>query len=92
MCSAIGTAGVSIDGMSSSFWLSVSSGKIGFLQYFPDFPESWIFAQKQDTRAILPKTMLVCVSCIQNTQIRGKIIAKGFGKVDTFWTYQLPQA
>jgi hypothetical protein len=54
------------------------------------FPESWISAQKRDTRAILLKTMLVHVSCIQNTQIRGETIAKGFGKVDTFWTYQLP--
>jgi hypothetical protein len=34
--------------------------------------------------------MLVHVSCIQNTQIRGKTTAKGFGKVDIFWTYQLP--
>jgi hypothetical protein len=34
--------------------------------------------------------MLVRVSCIQNTQIRGKTIAKGFGKVDTFWTYHPP--
>jgi hypothetical protein len=31
--------------------------------------------------------MLVCVSCIQNTQIRGKTTAKVLGKVDTFWTY-----
>ena len=54
------------------------------------FPESWISAQKRDTRAILLKTALVRVSCIQNTQIRGKTIAKVFGKVDTFWTYQLP--
>src|SRR5215217_4647223 len=53
-----------------------------------DFPESWISAQKRDTRAILLKTTLVRVSCIQNTQIRGKTIAKVFGKVDTFWTYQ----
>src|SRR5215217_2362338 len=52
-----------------------------------DFPESWISAQKRDTRAILLKTTLVRVSCIQNTQIRGKTIAKVFGKVDTFWTY-----
>jgi hypothetical protein len=52
------------------------------------FPESWISAQKRDTRAILLKTMLVRVSCIQNTQIRGETIAKVFGKVDTFWTYQ----
>jgi hypothetical protein len=52
--------------------------KVGFLQ------------KKWDTRAILLKTALVHVSCIQNTQIRGKTIAKGFGKVDTFWTYQLP--
>src|SRR5215203_1625870 len=51
------------------------------------FPESWISAQKRDTRAILLKTALVRVSCIQNTQIRGKTIAKVFGKVDTFWTY-----
>jgi hypothetical protein len=51
------------------------------------FPESWISAQKQDTRAILLKTALVHVSCIQNTQIRGETIAKVFGKVDTFWTY-----
>jgi hypothetical protein len=53
-----------------------------------NFPESWISAQKRDTRAILLKTTLVRVSCIQNTQIRGKTTAKGFGKVDTFWTYQ----
>jgi hypothetical protein len=33
--------------------------------------------------------MLVRVSCIQNTQIRGKITAKVFRKVDTFWTYQI---
>ena len=52
-----------------------------------DFPESWISAQKRDTRAVLLKTALVRVSCIQNTQIRGKTIAKVFGKVDTFWTY-----
>jgi hypothetical protein len=35
------------------------------------------------------KTALVHVSCIQNAQIRGETIAKVFGKVDTFWTYQL---
>jgi hypothetical protein len=52
------------------------------------FPESRISAQKRDTRAILLKTALVCVSCIQNTQIRGETIAKVFRKVDTFWTYQ----
>jgi hypothetical protein len=69
----------------------VSSGKIGFLQYFLGFfPESQISAQKQDTRAILLKTAFIRVSCIQNTQIRGETIAKVFRKVDTFWTYQLP--
>jgi hypothetical protein len=52
------------------------------------FLESWISAQKQDTRAILLKTAWVRVSCIQNTQIRGETIAKMFGKVGTFWTYQ----
>jgi hypothetical protein len=54
------------------------------------FPESWISAQKQNTKAILLKTALVRVSCIQNTQIRGETIAKVFGKVDRFWTYQGP--
>jgi hypothetical protein len=54
------------------------------------FTESWISAQKRDTRAILLKTALVRVSCIQNTQIRGETTAKVFRKVDTFWTYQLP--
>jgi hypothetical protein len=49
------------------------------------FPESWISAQKQDTRAFLLKTTLVHVSCIQNTQIRGETTAKVFGKA--FWTY-----
>jgi hypothetical protein len=50
----------------------VSSGKIGILQYFFEiFPESWISAQKQVTKAILLKAVLVRVSCIQNTQIRG---------------------
>jgi hypothetical protein len=59
----------------------VSSGKIGFLQYFLGFfSESWISAQKQDTRAILLKTALVCVSCIQNTQIREKQHQKCSGK------------
>jgi hypothetical protein len=51
------------------------------------FTESWISAQKRDTRAILLKTALVHVSSIQNTQIRGETIAKVFGKVDMFWTY-----
>jgi hypothetical protein len=54
------------------------------------FPESQISAQKRDTRTILLKTALVRVSCIQNTQIKGETIAKVFGKVYTFWTYQLP--
>jgi hypothetical protein len=75
--------------LSLVFWLRVSSDKIGFLQYFLGFfPESWISVQKQDTRAILLKTALVRVSCIQNTQIRGETTAKVFRKVDTFWTYQ----
>jgi hypothetical protein len=52
------------------------------------FTESWISAQKRDTRAILLKTVLFRVSCIQNTQIRGETTAKVFEKVDTFWTYQ----
>jgi hypothetical protein len=61
------------------------------LQYFPGFFLKVEFsAQKQDARAILLKTALVRVSCIQNTQIRGETIAKVFGKVDMFWTYQLP--
>jgi hypothetical protein len=59
-----------------------------FVIFFGIFPESWISAQKQDTRAILLKTTSVHVSCIQNTQIRGETIAKVFGKVDTLWTYQ----
>jgi hypothetical protein len=54
-----------------------------------NFSESWISTQNRDTRAILLKTMLVHVSCIQSTQIRGKTIAKGFRKVDTFWTYHM---
>jgi hypothetical protein len=50
------------------FWLRGSSGKIGFFAVFSGiFPESWISAQKQDTKAILLKTTLVRVSCIQNT-------------------------
>jgi hypothetical protein len=60
-----------------------------FAVFFEIFPESWISAQKQDTRAILLKIALVRVSCIQNTQIRGETITKVFGEVDTFWTYQL---
>jgi hypothetical protein len=52
------------------------------------FPRSWISAQKQDTMAILLKTALVRVGCIQNTQIRGETTSKVFEKVDTFWTYQ----
>jgi hypothetical protein len=53
------------------------------------FTENWKSAQKRDSRAILLKTVLVHVSYIQNTQIRGETIVKVFGKVDTFWTYQL---
>jgi hypothetical protein len=71
----------------------VSSGKLGFLQYFPGFfLKVGFLHKKQDTRAILLETALFRVSCIQNTQIRGETIAKVFRKVDTFWTYQLPQA
>jgi hypothetical protein len=40
------------------------------------FPEIRISAQKQDTKAILLKTALVRVSCIQNTQISGKTTTK----------------
>jgi hypothetical protein len=59
------------------------------LQYFPEFLLKVGFLQKKrDTRAILLKIALVRISCIQNTQIRGETIAKVFGKVDTFWTYQ----
>jgi hypothetical protein len=73
-----------------SFWLRGSSGKIEFLQYFPGFfLKVGFLHKKRDTRAILLKTTLVRVSCIQNTQIRGKTIAKVFRKVHTFWTYQL---
>jgi hypothetical protein len=61
-----------------------------FANFSQIFTESWISTQKRDTRAILLKTALVHVSCIQNTQIRGETIAEVFGKVDTFWTYQLP--
>jgi hypothetical protein len=59
-----------------------------FVVFYGIFPESLISAQKQDTRAILLKIVLVRVSCIQNTQIRGETTAKVFGKVDMFWTYQ----
>jgi hypothetical protein len=59
-----------------------------FAIFFGILSESRISAQKQDTGAILLKTTLVHFSCIQNTQIRGETIAKVFGKVDTFWTYQ----
>jgi hypothetical protein len=71
----------------------VSSGKIGTLWYFSGFfPKVGFLQKKQDTRAILLKTVLVHVSCIQNTQIRGETTSKVFGKVDMFWRYQLPQA
>jgi hypothetical protein len=59
-----------------------------FAIFSKNFPQSWISAQKRDTRAILLKIALVHVSCIQNTQDRGKTTAKVFGKVDTLWTYQ----
>jgi hypothetical protein len=52
------------------------------------FPKSQISTQKQDTGAIMLKTTLVRVSCIQDTKIRGKTTAKVFGKVDSFWAYQ----
>jgi hypothetical protein len=79
-------------GVAASQSLSVSSsGEIGFLQYFPRYLLKVGFLhKKRDTRVILLKTALVCVSCIQNTQIRGETTAKVFGKVDMFWTYQAP--
>ena len=52
------------------------------------FPKVDFSAQKEDTRAILLKTALVRVSCIQIIQVRDQTTAKVFGKVDTFWTYQ----
>ena len=73
------------------FWLRGSSGEIWRSQLFSEFFSKVDFsAQKEDTRAILLKTALVHVSCIQIIQVRGKTTAKVFGKVDTFWTYQLP--
>ena len=54
------------------------------------FLESWLFCTKEDTRAILLKTALVRVSCIQIIQVRDQTTTKVFGKVDTSWTYQLP--
>jgi hypothetical protein len=59
-----------------------------FAIFFGIFPESWISTQKRDTKAILLKTALVRISCIQNTQVRGETTAKVFGKVDMFCTYQ----
>jgi hypothetical protein len=71
------------------FWLRGSSGKIGFLKYFLGFFLKVGFLHiDKNTRAILLKIALVCVSCIQNTQIRGDTTAKVFGKVDMFWMYQ----
>jgi hypothetical protein len=71
------------------FWLCGSFGEIGFLQYFPRFLLKVGFLHKNETpEQFLLKIALVRVSCIQNTQIRGETIAKVFGKVDTFWTYQ----
>ena len=52
------------------------------------FPKVGFSAQKEDTRAILLKTALVRVSCIQIIQVRDQTTAKVFEKVDTFWTYQ----
>jgi hypothetical protein len=73
------------------FWLRGSSVKIGFLQYFPEFFLKVGFLHKnKDTRAILLKTALARVSCVQNTQIRGETTAKVFEKVDTFWIYHRP--
>src|SRR4051794_26081582 len=66
-------------------------GKYNFWYIFWYFSRKLISAQKQDTMAILLKTALVRISCIQNTQVRGQILTKRFGKVDTFWTYHLPQ-
>jgi hypothetical protein len=66
------------------FWLRGSSGEIGFLQYFPEFLLKLGFLH------MCSEIALVRVSCILNTQIRGETTAKVFGKVDTFWMYQLP--
>ena len=67
-----------------------SSGKIGTLQLFLKFFLKVDFLhKKRDTKAILLKTTLVRISCIQNTQVGIKTIAKVFGKVDMFWTYHI---
>jgi hypothetical protein len=48
----------------------MSSGKIGFFTIFSGiFLESQISAQKQDTRVIMLKIVLVHINCMQNTQI-----------------------
>jgi hypothetical protein len=62
------------------FWLRGSSGEIGFLQYFPGFVLKVGFLYKNETRAILLKTALVRVSCIQNTQLEEKQQQKCTGK------------
>jgi hypothetical protein len=67
------------------FWWNII-----FANFSRIFTESWISAQKRDTRAILLKMVLVRVSCIQNTEIRGETTTKVFGKVDTFWMYHTP--
>ena len=67
-----------------------SLGKIGGLQLFPEFfLKVDFFTQKQDTRAILLKTTLVCVSCIKNAQNRGNN-RKSVRESGYVWTYQLP--
>jgi hypothetical protein len=64
--------------------------KYDFCSIFRDFSWKLDFCTKTRHQGNLLKTALVHVSCIRNTQIIGETTTKVFGKVDTFWTYQLP--
>ena len=75
------------------FGLLESSDELEFLEFSWNFLAHFIFhlsCTKIDIHETLLKIASVRVSCIQIMQIRGKTIAKVFGKVDTFGTYQLP--
>jgi hypothetical protein len=71
----------------------VSSHQVGAARAVPRSfvcvgPSSLPSVSSSGSMGLLLKTASVRVSCIQNTQIRGETIAKVFGKVDMFWTYQ----
>jgi hypothetical protein len=70
------------------FWLREFSSKIGVLRYFLVFFLKVRFLHKNETPEQLYWKQRYSVLVVFKTHKLEKKIAKRFGEVDTFWTYQ----